>query len=125
MAIRTTINRLRDDYETFNRISREISRVNLGKRRALLQQKVMIEQRIKHRTQWLKEKVSMNSIRATILVYREEGVKKYCRDFYGLTPQEVKDLLEIEFFYQGIYFTLVSLEEITIKTEWREVLENN
>lgn len=120
--IRNTIRRLQDDLYTLERIKNELPRSNPGKHRSLLQQKVMIEQRLQSRIQSLKESINRPILKATIIIDFGEGPKRYSKNFYGLTPQEVRDLLDVEFFLVG--YTLVSLEEIKPNSNWEELLED-
>ena len=123
--IRNTINRIQDDLATLDRIKNELPRSNPGKHRALLQQKVLVEQRVKSRIQNLKETIHKPILKATIIVDFGEGPKTYFKLFYGLTPQEVRDLLDLEFFVgEAIGFTLVNLEEIKTESKWEELLED-
>lgn len=123
--IRNTLTRIQDDLITLERIRNELPRSNSGKHRSLLQQKVMIEQRVQSRIKSLKESINRPLLKATIIVAFDEGpAKRYSKTFYGLTPQEVRDLISIELYSKGVYYTLESLEEINTNSEWEELLED-
>lgn len=84
----------------------------------------MIEQRVKTRVKNLKESLNKPIIKATVIVDLGEGPSRYSKEFYGLTPQEVKDLLDIEFHLgKSTGYTLVNLEELTTNTEWIKLVE--
>lgn len=123
--IRNTLTRIQDDLITLERIRNELPRSNSGKHRSLLQQKVMIEQRVQYRIKSLKESINRPLLKATIIVALDEGpAKRYSKTFHGLTPQEVRDLISIELYSKGVYYTLESLEEINTNSEWEELLED-
>lgn len=123
--IRNTLTRIQDDLITLERIHNELPRSSSGKHRSLLQQKVMIEQRVQSRIKSLKESINRPLLKATIIVAFDEGpTKRYSKTFYGLTPQEVRDLINIELYSKGVYYTLESLEEINTNSEWEELLED-
>lgn len=123
--IRNTVERIQSDLYTLERIKQELPRSNPGKHRALLHQKVMVEQRVKSRIQTLKESITKPIIRAIIIVDLGDGPQRYYKNFYGLTPQEVRDLLDIEFYYlnDAIGYTLVSLEEVNTNSEWTKLMD--
>lgn len=123
--IRNTVERIQSDLYTLERIKQELPRSNSGKHRALLQQKVMVEQRVKSRIQTLKESITKPILRAIIIADLGDGPQRYYKNFYGLTPQEVRDLLDIEFYYlnDAIGYTLVSLEEVNTNSEWTKLMD--
>lgn len=127
--IRNTINRLREDVQRLNEIKDELSSyLPSGKRDALLKRKVMLERAIQQRVHSLKNIVNLNQrpIEVVILVNLDNTKPKYYRKiFYGLTPEEVKELIDLEMMYvRGEYYTLVKLEPINTSLEWEELLEN-
>ena len=123
--IRNTLTRIQDDLATLERIRNELPRSNSGKHRSLLQQKVMIERRVQSRIQSLKESINRPILRAIVIVDLGDGVKRYSKNFYGLTPQEVRDLLDVEFIVnKSIGYTLESLEELKPNCNWEELLED-
>lgn len=122
--IRNTIERIQIDLYNLNRIKQELPRSNPGKHRSLLQQKVMIERRVRSRVQCLKESITKPVIKVVVIVDLGKGPQKYFKNFYGLTPQEVRDLLDVEFYLnESIGYTLVSLEEINTNSEWTPLID--
>lgn len=123
---RNTINRLHEDIQRLSEIKNELaSYVPRGKRDALLKRKVMLENAIRQRVHNLKSIINKKPIEAVILVNLDSTKPKYYRRvFHGLTPEEVKELIDLEMYSRGEYYTLVKLEPINTSLEWEELLEN-
>lgn len=123
---RNTINRLHENIQRLNEIKSELaSYVPRGKRDALLKRKVMLENAIQQRVHNLKSIINKKPIEAIILVNLDNTEPKYYRRvFYGLTPEEVKELIDLEMYSRGEYYSLVKLEPINTSSEWEELLEN-
>lgn len=123
---RNTINRLHENIQRLNEIKSELaSYVPRGKRDALLKRKVMLENAIQQRVHNLKSIINKKPIEAIILVNLDNTEPKYYRRvFYGLTPEEVKELIDLEMYSRGEYYSLVKLESINTSSEWEELLEN-
>lgn len=123
---RNTINRLHEDIQRLNEIKDELSSyIPRGKRDALLKRKVMLENAIQQRVHNLKSIINKKPIEAVILVNLDNTEPKYYRRvFYGLTIEEVHELIDIEMYTRGEYYTLAKLEPINTSSEWEELLEN-
>lgn len=123
---RNTINRLHEDIQRLNEIKNELaSYVPRGKRDALLKRKVMLENAIQQRVHNLKSIINKKPVEAVILVNLDNTEPKYYRRlFHGLTPEEVKELIDLEMYSRGEYYSLVKLEPINTSSEWEELLEN-
>lgn len=123
--IKNTLDRIKEDLDRLEVINLEISRSSTGKRRALLKNRVMIEQRVRARSQSLKEKINSPGIEAVIIADLGSGPKQYHRTFYGLNHGEVKELLEIMFSVKQMPYTLVKLQEVNTASTWEELFSEN